>query len=111
LLLSVPFSSVQFADFCNCLIDLVKPFAALFEHRRKFGGDEGRVVRSFKNHAAKDRCETSWGAVLGYQFGQKMFSMNRSNRYARPRTRPSTSTTVAVCVYGWHPNGAIFSAE
>ena len=55
MLLSVPFSSVQSADFCNCQVDLIEQPPALFELRRKFGGEEGRVVRSLENHAANDR--------------------------------------------------------
>ena len=65
MLLSVPLSSDQSADFCNCLIDLI----ALFELRRKVGGDEGRVVRSLESHAANDTREAKSGAVLNYRAG------------------------------------------
>jgi hypothetical protein len=69
LLLSVPLSSDQSADFCNCLIDLIEQPPALFELRRKVGGDEGRVVRSLESHAANDTREAKSGAVLNYRAG------------------------------------------
>jgi len=67
LLLSVPLSSDQSADFCNCLIDLIEQPPARFELRRKVGGDEGRVVRSLESHAANDTREAKSGAVLNYR--------------------------------------------
>ena len=65
--LSFPFSSEQTADFRNCLIDPIKPFAALFEHRRALGGEEDGGVRSSENHATNNRRGTKFGAVLNYR--------------------------------------------
>jgi hypothetical protein len=51
LLHSLAFYREQTADFRNCPINLIKPVATLFEHRRKFDGAEGRRVRSSENHS------------------------------------------------------------
>jgi len=77
LLLSVPFSSVQSADFCNCLIDLIEQPPALFELCRKCGGDEGRVVRSLETHAANDTREAKSGEVLNYQKQKRRFTLSK----------------------------------
>jgi hypothetical protein len=67
LLLSFAFYLEQTADFLNCSINLIKPVAALFEHRRKFDGAESRGVRSSENHVANDRREAKSGSVLNYR--------------------------------------------
>jgi hypothetical protein len=72
-LLSVPLSSDQSADFCNCLIDLIEQSPALFELRRQFCGDANGVVCSPENHAPNDRRATNWGAVLLYQIHNRIF--------------------------------------
>jgi hypothetical protein len=50
LLLSFAFYFEQTADFRNYSINLIKPVAALFQHRRKFDVAEGGGVSSSENH-------------------------------------------------------------
>ena len=76
------FSSEQDADFRDCSINIIEPVAALFERRRKFGGKEGRAVRS-SNHVANNRREAKSGAVLNYRITFLKFGVRR--RFSRCR--------------------------